>query len=88
MAARPDDQSQSPDALVGDIEKTREELATTIDMLVDRAHPKNIAARQLARLKATFVAEDGSPRVDNIAKAAGVVVGFVVVVVLIRRVAG
>ena len=87
MAARPDDQPRTPDALVDEIETTREELATTIDQLVDRAHPRNVAARQMARIKAKFVAEDGSPRIDNIAKVAGAVVGFVVVVVLIRRVA-
>ena len=88
MAARPNDGPQTPDALVDDIEQTREQLASTIDMLTDRVSPKNIAARQLARVKAHFVAADGSPRLDNIAKAAGVVVGLVAVVVVIRRVAG
>ena len=87
MAARPND-GQTPDALVDDIEKTREQLASTIDELVDRASPRNIAERQLARLKAQFVAEDGSPRVDQIAKVAGAVVGLVAVVVIIRRVVG
>jgi hypothetical protein len=88
VAARPNDGPQTPDALVDDIEKTREQLAVTIDALVDRASPKNIAARQLERLKAQFVAPDGSPRLDQIGKVAGAVVGLVVVVVIIRRVAG
>ena len=88
MAARPSNGAQSPDALVDDIEKTRDQLADTIDALVDRASPKNIAARQLERLKAQFVAADGSPRLDQIGKVAGAVVGLVAVVVLIRRVAG
>ena len=88
MAARPNDPPRTPDALVDDIEKTRDQLATTIDLLVDRAHPKHIAARKLARLRAQFVAEDGSPRLDQIAKVAGAVVGFVAVVVLIRRAVG
>ena len=86
MAARPNDRPPTPDALVHDIEQTRTELATTIDQLVDRAHPKHIAARRLAALRARFVTDDGSPRVDQIAKVAGAVVGFVAVVVLIRRV--
>ena len=86
MAARPNDRPRTPDALVHDIESTRDQLATTIDQLVDRAHPKHIAQRQLARLKAKFVAEDGSPRIDNIAKVAGGVVGLVAVIVIIRRV--
>ena len=88
MAARPNSGAQSPDALVDDIEHTRDQLADTIDALVDRASPKNIAARQLARVKAQFVAADGSPRLDQIGKVAGAVVGLVAVVVLIRRVAG
>ncbi len=88
MAAGPKQAPQSPDALVDDIEHTRDQLAQTIDALVDRAHPKNVAQRQLARVKAQFVGPDGSPRLDQIAKAAGVVVGFVVVVVAIRRMVG
>jgi uncharacterized protein DUF3618 len=88
VAARPNDGPHTPDALVDDIEKTREQLAVTIDALVDRASPKNIAARQLERLKAQFVAPDGSPRLDQIGKVAGAVVGLVAVVVIIRRVAG
>jgi hypothetical protein len=88
VAARPSNGAQSPDALVDDIEKTRDQLADTIDALVDRASPKNIAARQLERLKAQFVAADGSPRLDQIGKAVGAVVGLVAVVVIIRRVAG
>jgi hypothetical protein len=88
VAARPNGGPQSPDALVDDIEKTRDQLAETIDALVDRASPANIASRQLDRLKAQFVAEDGSPRVDQISKAAGAVLGFLTVIVLIRRVAG
>ncbi len=88
MPARPHDGQQSPDALVDDIEHTREQLATTIDALIDRASPKNIAQRQLARLKAQFVADDGSPRLDQIGKVAGAVFGLVAVVVVIRRVVG
>ncbi len=88
MAARPNGGPQSPDALVDDIEKTRDQLAETIDALVDRASPANIATRQLDCVKAQFVAEDGSPRVDQISKAAAAVLGFLVVVILIRRIAG
>ena len=89
MAARPNDGPQTPDALVDDIEHTREQLATTIDMLVDRANPKNIAAtpagagqgavRRRRRLAAAR---------QHRARSAGAVVGFVAVVVVIRRVVG
>jgi hypothetical protein len=88
VAARPSNGAQSPDALVDDIEKTRGQLADTIDAIVDRASPKNIVARRLERLRAQFVAADGSPRLDQIGKVAGAVVGLVAVVVVIRRVAG
>ena len=88
MPAQPQDGTQAPDALVDDIEHTREQLAATIDALVDRTNPKNIAQRQLTRVKAQFIADDGSPRIDQIGKVAGAVAGFVVVVVLIRRIVG
>ena len=79
---------QSPDAIVRDIEDNREQLALTIDALVDRTSPKNIARRALASVKATFVAPSGSPRVANIAKLGGVVVGVVAAVLAVRHVVG
>jgi len=86
VSPRPHDATQAPDALVDDIEHTRDQLAATIDALLDRTNPKNVAQRMLERAKAQFVATDGSPRMDQIGKAAGAVAGFVVVIVLIRRV--
>lgn len=80
--------AQSPDAIVREIEQTREQLALTVDALVDRTAPRNVARRAVARVRAAFVNPDGSPRVDQIAKLGGAVVGVVVVVVVIRRVAG
>ncbi len=88
MPARPNDGTQTPDALVDDIEHTRDQLASTIDALVDRTNPKNVAQRQLSRIKAQFIADDGSPRIDQIGKVAGAAAGFVVVIVLIRRIVG
>jgi len=88
VPAGPNDAAQSPDTIVDDIEHTRDQLAATIDALVDRAHPRNIAARQLAALRAQFVTDDGSLRKDQIAKLSGAVVGLVGVVLVIRRVAG
>ncbi|MDQ3104838.1 MAG: DUF3618 domain-containing protein [Actinomycetota bacterium] len=80
--------AQTPDAIVGEIEVTREQLALTIDLLVDRTSPKNVAWRTLADVKARFVQPDGSPRVDALAKVGGAALGVVVVVVLLRRVVG
>jgi hypothetical protein len=79
---------KSPDSLETEIEQTRERLASTIDQLVYRASPKTIARREIAGVKAMFVDAQGNPRTDNILKAAGAVVGFVAVVVVLRKVAG
>ena len=77
---------QSPDDIVRDIEDNREQLALTIDALVDRTSPKNIARRALASVKATFFSPDGSPRVENFAKVGGAVVGVVAAVLVVRHV--
>ncbi len=77
---------QSLDSLEREIEQTRERLADTIDQLVYRASPKTIARREVNAVKAFYVAPDGSPRTDNILKTAGVVAGFVAVVVALRTI--
>jgi hypothetical protein len=74
------------DSLEREIEETRERLAATIDQLVDRASPKNVVRREIAAVKGHFVDDEGNPRTENILKVAGGVVGFVAVLVVIRRV--
>ena len=70
-----------------EIEETRERLATTIDQLLYRSHPKTIVGREVAQLKAHYVdAATGEPRTDNILKTVGGVVGVVVVMLVLRRV--
>ncbi|HEX5985007.1 MAG TPA: DUF3618 domain-containing protein [Nocardioides sp.] len=73
------------DSLESEIEATRERLADTIDQLVYRASPKTIVRREIATLKAVYVAPDGSPRTDNILKTAGAVVGFVALMATLRK---
>ena len=74
-------------SLESEIEATRERLASTIDQLVYRAHPKTIATRQANSLKAHFIdPQTGQPRTDNILKVAGGVVGVVVAFALIRKI--
>ena len=73
------------DSLETEIEATRERLADTIDQLVYRASPKTIARREVSSIKAVYVAPDGSPRTDNILKTAGVVVGLVAMMVVLRK---
>jgi hypothetical protein len=42
-----------PEALERDIERTRAELATTVDAIVDRVSPKRVANRQADKVRAT-----------------------------------
>jgi hypothetical protein len=79
--------AQNPtDALEREMEATRERLASTIDQLVYRASPKTIARREMNAFKAIWVDPQGQPRTDNILKAAGAVVGFAALVVVLRKV--
>ncbi|KQW49346.1 hypothetical protein ASC77_11755 [Nocardioides sp. Root1257] len=78
---------ESLSALEAEIEETREQLATTIDQLLYRAHPKTIVSREVSSIKGHFVdAQTGQPRTDNILKVVGGVVGVVVVFAIIRKV--
>ena len=81
----PDD----PEALERIIDDRRRRLASTVDELVVRTHPKEIARRSAndARERARrFVTdEQGEPRYDRIAAAAAAFVLLVVVVVVRRR---
>jgi hypothetical protein len=80
--------SRTPDEITAEIAETRERLATTIDTLVYRSAPKTILSRRLESIKAKFVTPDGSPDMQMIGKVAGGVLGFVVLVVVIRKVTG
>ncbi len=71
-----------------EIEETRQRLASTIDQLAHRAHPKTIVGRQVTTMKSHFVDLDtGAPRTDNIIKVAGAVVGAIVLFAVVRKVA-
>ena len=75
-------------SLERDIEETRERLATTIDQLLFRSHPKTIVQREVAQVKAYYVdSTTGEPRTDNILKTVGGVMGAVVVFLVIRKIA-
>nr|WP_221634230.1 DUF3618 domain-containing protein [Nocardioides luti] len=71
-----------------EIEETRERLATTIDQLLYRSHPKTIVSREVSAIKGHYVDEaTGQPRTDNILKTVGGVVGVIVLLAVIRKVA-
>ena len=81
----PDD----PDALEKIIQTRRRHLAETVDELVVRAHPKEIARRTTAEAKERavgLVSDDaGNLRYERVAAAAAAVVLLVVLVVVRRR---
>lgn len=72
---------RDPDALVTQIERTRESLARTIDQLADRVSPANMANRALDRAREQL--ERPEARIAGGAVAALAVLG--VAVFLIRR---
>jgi hypothetical protein len=79
--------SQQPSDIEREIEETRERLAGTIDQLLYRSSPKTIVGREIAQVKAHYVdAGTGQPRTDNIVKTAGVVVGAIALLVVIRKI--
>jgi hypothetical protein len=79
------DVSKELSGLESEIESTRERLASNIDQLLYRSHPRTIARREVASVKAYFVdPATGEPRTDNILKVVGGVVGVVGFFVVVR----
>jgi len=74
--------------LEAQMEATRERLAGTIDQLVYRTSPKTIVRREITSIKGYFVdLRTGQPRTTNILKVVGGVVGTVVLLAVVRKVA-
>ena len=74
--------------LEAEMEATRERLADTIDQLVYRTSPKTIVRREITSIKGYFVdLRTGQPRTTNILKVVGGVVGIVVLIAVVRKVA-
>jgi len=51
---------RDPDALVREIERTRENLAQTIDALAERIRPANVARRALDRAREQLATPEGA----------------------------
>lgn len=71
--------------ILSDIEAIRNRLADSLDELVDRSNPKNIAARQADKFKAKFKNPDGSARLDVVVPIAAGVVGVIGLAIVGRR---
>jgi hypothetical protein len=76
-----DSKQVSQDVLVADIERTREDLARTIDAISDRVSPANVARRAAGRVRERVAA------VDPVMAGGAVVVvaGLTVAWLLLRR---
>jgi hypothetical protein len=74
-----------PDELVDEIDQIRDRLADTVDALLDRTNPKNVARRSLADVKARFVDETGSPKLEAILPVVGGAIAVIAGIVVIRR---
>ena len=72
---------RDPDALVKEIERTRESLARTVDELADRVSPANVAHRALDRVREQLQRPEA--RIAGGALAALTVIG--VAAYLVRR---
>jgi Protein of unknown function (DUF3618) len=80
--AETESKSVDQDTLVADIDRTRAELARTIDAISDRVSPKKNVARAAERFR------ERVSQIDPVmagAAAAAVVVGVTVLVLLRRR---
>lgn len=78
-------QPQSPAEIEAEIEATRARLASTVDELVDKAHPRNVAKRQVEHAKSQVYDTQGNLRTERIATVAGAVAGVVVLLLVVRR---
>jgi ferric-dicitrate binding protein FerR (iron transport regulator) len=72
---------RDPEALVKEIERTRENLARTIDALTERASPANAARRVAARARE----QAARPEVRRVAGAAAAVLVMGAAAYLFRR---
>ncbi len=76
---------QTPAEIEAEIEATRARLASTVDELVDKAHPRNVAKRQVEQAKSQVYDAQGNLRTEKIATVAGAVAGVIVVLLIVRR---
>ncbi len=75
----------TPEEIEAEIAATRARLASTVDELVDKAHPRNIAKRQVERARSQIFDENGNLRTQKIGSVAGAIAGVLVLLLLVRR---
>ena len=80
--------ARTAEQIEADIAATRARLASTVDELVDRARPKNLALRQVEQAKSQVFDEQGQLRTQKLLAVVGAVAGVVGVLLVIRRLVG
>jgi len=83
-----DTNARTAEQIEADIAATRARLASTVDELVDRASPKNLALRQGEQAKSQVFDEQGQLRTQKLLAVVGAVAGVVGVLLVIRRLVG
>ncbi|MFZ5852341.1 MAG: DUF3618 domain-containing protein [Actinomycetota bacterium] len=67
----------SPAAIEAEIERTRAQLAATIDELAERVRPANLARRGLTTVRGLVVEPDGRPRTGRLLAVGGALAAVV-----------
>ena len=75
----------TPDEIADEIEKIRDRLSDTIDELLWRTKPKNIAAKQWEKIRGHYIDEHGNPRFENIMPPARIAAVSIAGIVILRR---
>lgn len=79
---------RSTEQIEADIAATRARLAATVDELVDKAHPKNVAKRQVESARAQVFDADGRLRTQKLIAVGGAAVGVIGLLLLFRKLVG
>ena len=74
-----------PDQMVQEIDEIRERLADTVDALIDRTSPRNIARRGLYNVRSRFIDETGSPKLETILPVVGGTIAVIAGIIVVRR---
>jgi anti-sigma factor RsiW len=80
--------ARTSEQIEADIAATRARLASTVDELVDRAHPKNIAKRQVEQARAQVFDEGGRLRTEKLVAVGGAAAAVIGVLLVIRLLVG
>jgi anti-sigma factor RsiW len=79
---------RTPAQIEADIAATRARLASTVDELVDKAHPKNIVRRQVEQARAQVYDADGRLRTQKLVAVGGAALSVIGALLLVRRLVG